>query len=104
MHRLRVWYSASEISALQEGELRSFPVYDAPHCEALIRRVHDVWSPHWQPFVTYAVKFAYVVHGSMEIAVKPDTEADWKLHLRSKLVWETAHESASSLLYEDMHY
>ncbi|KZV65754.1 hypothetical protein PENSPDRAFT_737500 [Peniophora sp. CONT] len=45
-------------------------------------------------FVTYAVKFAFVVHGTMEIAVKKETEAEWKLHFKSKLVWDTAQSLA----------
>ena len=33
----------------------------------------------------------------MEIAVKSTTEADWKLHLKSKLVWDSAYEYGSLL-------
>ncbi|VDC00155.1 unnamed protein product [Peniophora sp. CBMAI 1063] len=55
-------------------------------------------------FVTYAVKFAYVVHGAMEIAVKPTTEVEWKVHLKSKLVWEAAHALALHIASGDETY
>ena len=40
--------------------------------------------------MTIAIKFAFVVHGSMEIAMKGSTRTLWKEHLKSIRVWEAA--------------